>query len=201
MQSYQTLAVLALAVSTASPTLSAPVLEQARAEVIPDEPGIAASLGSLLKTIGTGVGVGAFPVALEDLLGGNSTRRDTPVDFNGRRSVVGDLFDEAVNIFKSGGGLGSVLSDGLLGGVASGAGAIGASKLLNTTSTRRAFSLANITGIADDLLGALKSGSIVGDLGGIAGDFGGLLALRDDASPRDLIDALRLLSRQIDELD
>lgn len=45
--------------------------QQARTNV--DERG----LGSLAKTVGVSAGLGALPVVLQDLFGGNSTRRDT----------------------------------------------------------------------------------------------------------------------------
>jgi len=236
MRSYQTLAVLALAASTASPALSAPVLENRAAVASEVAPEIASKLTGILKTLGIGAGLGALPVALESFLGGNSTARR---DLDERAFAIGSLFDDLLGKLGTDGSIGKVLGEGLLGGVASGAGALGVSHLLNNTrrepepislsefsglgktlagtlaslaaatgvqdlfgsnSTllKRSFSLANITGIAEDVLGTLGGGG----LGNIAHDLS-LIGLRDDASTqtRDLIDALQLLSREIDELD
>jgi hypothetical protein len=150
MHSYLTLAVLALAVSTASPALSAPVLyarffstlraaladegyppsresqELARANV--DAP--ASGIASILKTIGTGAGLGALPVALEDLLKGNGTLRRDTVDLNERASASGGIIKDLLGTDDP---LVKVLGNDILGGVASGAGAVGASELLNNT--------------------------------------------------------------------
>ncbi|KAI9446847.1 hypothetical protein H4582DRAFT_613740 [Lactarius indigo] len=146
MHSYKTLAVLALAVSTASPALSAPVIDgqqqQARADL--DErasalpSGLGTDVGSLLKTIGTNLAFGALPVALEHFLGGNSTRRalprDAPLADNDKRAPgVASLFDDLLTSLKSTDSIGTVIKNGLLGGVASGVGAVGASELLNNT--------------------------------------------------------------------
>jgi len=81
MRSYETLVVLALAFSTASPALSAPVREnqyQARANI--DDPAVTNGLGdvfkSVLKTVGINGALGAATAAGEHFLhGGNSTRR------------------------------------------------------------------------------------------------------------------------------
>jgi hypothetical protein len=69
MHSKQVLAVLALAASTATPVLSAPLpenQEQARAELE-----ARLSLGPLLKTIGINAGIGAIPAILGSLTGGD----------------------------------------------------------------------------------------------------------------------------------
>ncbi|KAI9457816.1 hypothetical protein BJY52DRAFT_457212 [Lactarius psammicola] len=83
MHSYETLALLALVASTASPALSAPVLEgqhQARADVEERASAIPGGLGDLVKTVGTGLAFGALPAVLGNVLGGgNSTRRDAEV--------------------------------------------------------------------------------------------------------------------------
>ena len=163
MHSYKTLAVLALAVSTASPAFAAPVVyapyfstlgtaladeryhrsrdgqQQARADIderasaIPS--GLGKDVGGLLKTIGTNLAFGALPVALEHFLGGNSTRRALPSDapLDKRAPGVAGLFDDLLTSLKSSGSLGSVIKNGLIGGVASGAGAIAATDLLNNT--------------------------------------------------------------------
>lgn len=84
MHSYKTLAVLALAVSTASPAFSAPVRESRqqartnvdeRASALPS--GVGKDVVGLLKTIGTSLALGALPVALEHFLGGNDNNNDT----------------------------------------------------------------------------------------------------------------------------
>jgi hypothetical protein len=78
MRSYETLAVMVLALSTASPAVSAPVLESqqhARASIGP-----AASssfLKDALKSVGTSVALSVGGEALKHFLGGgNNTRRD-----------------------------------------------------------------------------------------------------------------------------
>ncbi|KAH9057667.1 hypothetical protein EDB87DRAFT_1578547 [Lactarius vividus] len=95
MHSHKTLAFLALAASTASPALSAPVLEgqqQARASA-----GAAGGgLGSIIKTVGSGLAFGALPTVLQDVLGGNSTRRALARDLLVRR-----IFDTpTTNVFN-----------------------------------------------------------------------------------------------------
>ncbi|KAH9001782.1 hypothetical protein EDB92DRAFT_1828798 [Lactarius akahatsu] len=188
MHSHKTLALLALAASTASPALSAPVLEgqqQARASVAAAEEA-ASGIGGILKTIGTGLGFGALPVVLQNVLGGNSTRRDTPhiivdglpVPFGGvipndtimapstlpgiankipappvttpvptpiadglpigingisPRAGIGSAFNGLLDSVSTSGSIGKVLSDGVLSGVASAAGAVGAGELFNLT--------------------------------------------------------------------
>jgi hypothetical protein len=153
MHSYQTLAVLALAVSTASPALSAPILyasyfstlrtdladegyppresqELARANVDAPTSGIT----SILKTIGTGVGLGALPVALEDFLTGNGTLRRDTVDLNERAIAVRSIFTDLLDSFsESSKSIGEVLGNGLLSGASGEVGSFGASKLLNST--------------------------------------------------------------------
>ncbi|KAH8980847.1 hypothetical protein EDB86DRAFT_2978553 [Lactarius hatsudake] len=187
MHSHKTLALLALAASTASPALSAPVLvitlsgkgqQQTRASAAAAAGG---GIVDILKTVGTGLGFGALPVILQDAFGGNSTRRDTPIIVDGLPvsigpigpivpgdtiptlaatppvtienhipaplatpvpadllpqsnprsigSVIGDVLDSA----STSGSIGKVLSDGVLSGVASAAGAVGAGELLNLT--------------------------------------------------------------------
>ncbi|KAH9057084.1 hypothetical protein EDB83DRAFT_2390108 [Lactarius deliciosus] len=252
MHSHKTLALLALAASTASPALAAPVLRCA-----------GGGIGGILKTIGTGLGFGALPVVLQDALGGNSTRRDTPhiivdglpvpigpivpsdtipsptppapiptptaatpilvdgfpVHLNSRGigSAFGDLLDGA-----STSSIGKVLSDGLLSGVASAAGAVGAGSLLN--HTRREPGLGSAV---SSILNAVKTtdpiGSVIsnGLLGGVASGAGavGLNSLlnntrRDGEShalvrngvppqltAKDLISALNVVARRLAELD
>ena len=102
MHSYETLAVLVLALSTASPAFSAPVRyaphfstpraalsdkcyhpsregqQQARADIDVDpaaEGGL--NFGSLAKSFGIDALLGAGTTTVEHFLGGNSTRRDT----------------------------------------------------------------------------------------------------------------------------
>ncbi len=181
MHSYETLALLALAVSTASPALSAPVQyascsstlgttladnplreSQQQARAIVDERATAApgGVGSILKTIGTGLGLGALPVVLQDALGGNGTRRDLPariifdglpvpdtstdttpanIVFDGlpvpltQRAQVRSIITSLVNSVKSSDSLGKVLTNGVIGGVGSGVGAVGVNELLNNT--------------------------------------------------------------------
>ena len=85
-----------------------------------------------MKSIGTNAAFGAIPVAIEHFLGGNSTRRalsDEEKRDPGVASLVGDLLDN----FKSVDGIAKVLGNGILSGVASGAGAAGAGELLNNT--------------------------------------------------------------------
>jgi len=193
-----------LAVSTASPAFGAPVQEQAhtnideRASALPS--GVGQDVGSLLKTIGTSFAFGALSVALEHFLGGNSTRRALPSDADiaspaendkrdpaGVGSLFGDLLDNSDSI-------GKVIGNGLLGGVASGAGALGLSELLNHTRREpEPLSAGEFSGIATILAGALAS---LGSADGVKELFG-----RDDVSPQDLIDALQLLGAQADELD
>jgi len=70
MHSKQALAVLALAASTATPVLSAPLpenQEQARAEL-----DARLSLGPILKTIGINAGIGAIPGILGEITGGDN---------------------------------------------------------------------------------------------------------------------------------
>ncbi|KAI9457814.1 hypothetical protein BJY52DRAFT_456926 [Lactarius psammicola] len=95
MHSYETLALLALVASTASPALSAPVLEgqhQARSDVEERASAIPGGLGDLVKTVGTGLAFGALPAVLGNVLGGNSTRRDLParIIFDGLPVNTGD---------------------------------------------------------------------------------------------------------------
>jgi len=238
MHSYQILAVLALAASTASPALSAPVLEN-RAPLAPVIP----PLFGGLNTVGFGAGVGAPPSdnstsgnsTSGNCTSGNSTRRDTPVDLSERAptvgSAVGSIVGDVAHGFEADGGLGKALSGGL-GAFTAAIGALEAAKFVNITkrepislsefsglgktlagtlvslaaatgvqdlfgsnsTLKRSFSLSNITGFAGDVLGSVGASAIADELEG-------LLGARDDASPRDLIDALQLLSRRIDELD
>ena len=145
MRFYQTLALLALAVSTASPAFSAPVLYASRFSTLrtaladegcPPSRG-SEDIGSILKRIGTGVGVGALPVVSKDLLGGNSMRRALPRDTDTtaakRASAAGGIFNGLLDKIGTEGSIGEVLGSGLLGGLASGAGALGVSDLLNNT--------------------------------------------------------------------
>jgi hypothetical protein len=168
MHSYETLVLLALALSTAFPVLSAPVRyashsstpggafshecyyssrgsqQQARANV--DERGIGTSL---LKTVGISGVLGAGIPALEHFLGGgdgsDSTRRamsrdegnTTPghIFFDGRPvnldqrapAGLGGLLDDALESSDS---LGKVIGDNIVNGLAAGATAFGANKLL-----------------------------------------------------------------------
>ena len=96
-----------------------------RASALPS--GIGKGLVSVLKTLGTGVGFGALPVALEHFLGDNSTNTK-------RDPGVGSLFGDLLKSLKTTDGLGKVLGNGLLGGVASGVGAVGAGELLNNNN-------------------------------------------------------------------
>ncbi|KAI9455603.1 hypothetical protein BJY52DRAFT_1188324 [Lactarius psammicola] len=205
MHSYKTLAVLALAVSAATPAFSAPVVDgqqQARANVderasaVPS--GAGSGVGSLLKTIGTNLAFGALPVALEKFLGGNngdsSARRAPLADIEERAPGVANLVDDLLTSLKSSGSLGSVLKNGFIGGLASGAGAVAAGEVLNNTR-REPSPLApgTFSGIAKTLAGTLASLA--------AADGVKELFNRDDASPQDLLDALQLLGGQLDELD
>lgn len=222
MHSHKTLALLALAASTASPALSAPVLEgqqQTRASAA-----AAGGITDILKTIGTGLAFGALPAVLQEALGGNSTRRDVivdglpvpvgpivpsdttpptptstpatifvdgfPVQFKSRGigSAFGDLLDSA----STSGTIGKVIGDGLLGGVASAAGAVGAGDLFNLTRREPSpLSLPDLSGIGKTILGA---GTSLGAADIIKGLF-------NSTSRRELTEALQLLSRQLDELD
>ncbi|KAH9001784.1 hypothetical protein EDB92DRAFT_1828811 [Lactarius akahatsu] len=234
MHSHKTLALLALAASTASPAFSAPVLEgqqQARASVAAAEEA-ASGIGGILKTIGTGLGFGALPVVLQNVLGGNSTRRDTPhiivdglpVPIGGvipndtiippstlpgiankipapvginriNRRGIGSAFGKLLDGVSTSGSIGKVLSDGLLGGVASGAGAIGAGELFNLTRREPSpLSLPNLSGVGKTILGA-GTGLAAADV------IQKLFGPDDSTSRRDLNEALQLLSRQLDELD
>jgi len=194
MHSYTTLAVLALAVSTASPALSAPVLEseqQARADIdVPLPSGLGSDIKSVLKSIGTNAAFGAIPVAIEHFLGGNSnsTRRalsDEEKRDPGVASLVGDLLEN----FKSVDGIAKVIGNGILSGVASGAGAFGAGELLNNTRREPSpFSFSDLGGLATTLESVLSALARRGSV-----------QRRDDVS--DLINALRLVGRQLDELD
>ncbi|KAH8980849.1 hypothetical protein EDB86DRAFT_3087598 [Lactarius hatsudake] len=250
MHSHKTLALLALAASAASPALSAPVLyasyfsalgtaladeghhfvregqQQTRASAAAAAGG---GIGDILKTIGTGIGFGALPVVLEDVLGGNSTRRGIIVDglpvsigpivptptppalapaptstgatievdgfpvhlkSRGIGSVLGDVLDSA----STSGSIGKVLSDGVLSGVASAAGAVGAGELFNLTRREPSpLSLPDLSGIGKTILGA---GTSLGAADIIKGLFDS-----NSTSRRDLKEALQLLSRRIDELD
>lgn len=53
--------------------------------------------------------------------------------FDERASAAGSIFGDLLNSFKTSGTIGKVLGDGLLGGIASGAGALGVGELLNNT--------------------------------------------------------------------
>ncbi|KAH9039415.1 hypothetical protein EDB84DRAFT_1477914 [Lactarius hengduanensis] len=212
MYSHKTLALLALAASTASPALSAPVLEgqqQTRASAA-----AAGGITDILKTIGTGLAFGALPVVLQDVLGGNSTRRDTPhiivdglpvpivplvpsdtiptpaatplatvanripappatpVPDDLLQRGIGSAFGDLLDSVSTSGSIGKVLGDGLLGGVASAAGAVGAGRTSQLHQT---------------ILGA--------------GTSLGTFSTRMSTSRRELKEALQLLSRQLDELD
>ncbi|KAH9053017.1 hypothetical protein EDB83DRAFT_1190862 [Lactarius deliciosus] len=231
MHSHKTLTLLALAASTASPVLSAPVLEgqqQIRASAAASGGGI----GSILKTIGTGLGFGALPVVLQDVLGGNSTRRDTPhiivdglpvpvggvvpddsdttpaptpqiivdglpVGINGvNPRGIGSAFSSLLDSISTSGSIGKVIGEGLLGGVATGAGAIGAGELLNHTRRDPSpFELPNLSGLGKTILGA---GTSLAAADAITKLFG---PDSNSTSRRDLKEALQLLSRQLNELD
>jgi len=228
MHSYTTLAVLVLAVSTASPAFSAPVLENEqrasideRASALPS--GLGGDIGGLLKTIGTNAAFGALPGVLEHFLSGNSTRRELASDNDKRASALGSLFGD---LLDDSGSIGKVLGNGLLGGVASGAGALAVGDLLN--HTRRSLSLSDFSGLGKTIAGTLASlaaadgvkdlfgsnntrrepspfslGDIEETIETALSSLGGAENLlgRDDISPQDLVDALRLLGRQLDELD
>ncbi|KAI9433987.1 hypothetical protein H4582DRAFT_961435 [Lactarius indigo] len=168
MHSYKILAVLALVVSTASPTLSAPVLDgqqQARADfderasALPS--GIGEDVGSLIKTVGINLGFGALPVVLEHFL--NHTRRTLPrdallADNDKRAPGVASLVDDLLNSLKSSDSIGTVIKDGLIGGAASGVGAFGAGELLNHTRREPLpLGASDLTGVAKTLAGALVS--------------------------------------------
>ncbi|KAH9057083.1 hypothetical protein EDB83DRAFT_1064188 [Lactarius deliciosus] len=238
MHSHKTLALLALAASTASPALSAPVLEgqqQARAGVA----AVGEGIGDILKTVGTGLAFGALPVVLQDVLGGNNTRRDpasiivdglpvsvggvvpddsdtilapsTPVKIANKIPAppvttsapaginprgIGSAFSGLLDSISTSGSIGKVLGDGLLGGVATGAGAIGASELLNHTRREPSpFELPNLSGLGKTILGA---GTSLAAADAIQTLFG---SDSNSTSRRDLKEALQLLSRQLDELD
>jgi hypothetical protein len=226
MHSYTTLAVLVLAVSTASPAFSAPVLENEqrasideRASALPS--GLGGDIGGLLKTIGTNAAFGALPGVLEHFL--NSTRRELASDNDKRASALGGLFGD---LLDDSGSIGKVLGNGLLGGVASGAGALAVGDLLN--HTRRSLSLSDFSGLGKTIAGTLASlaaadgvkdlfgsnntrrdpspfslGDIEETIETALSSLGGAESLlgRDDISPKVLADALRLLGRQLDELD
>ncbi|KAH9029077.1 hypothetical protein EDB85DRAFT_1968172 [Lactarius pseudohatsudake] len=234
MYSHKTLALLALAASTASPALSAPVLEgqqQTRASAA-----AAGGITDILKTIGTGLAFGALPVVLQNVLGGNSTRRDTPhiivdglpvpigpfvpsdtiptpaatplatvanripappatpVPDDLLQRGIGSAFGDLLDSVSTSGSIGKVLGDGLLGGVASAAGAVGAGELLNFTRREPSpLSLPDLTGIGKTILGA---GTSLG-----AADIIKEIFDSNSTSRRELKEALQLLSRQLDELD
>lgn len=120
--------------------------QQARANV--DERASAiptGSISSILKNLGTNAAFGALPVVLEHFLAGNSTRRELlntppdvaierfPVELNERASALGGAFSDLLSSLKTSDPLGKVVSDNLLGGLASGVGAIGVGELLNHT--------------------------------------------------------------------
>ncbi|KAH9171443.1 hypothetical protein EDB89DRAFT_1971196 [Lactarius sanguifluus] len=249
MHSHKTLALLALAASTASPALSAPVLEgqqQARASAA-GAASAGSGIGSILKTIGSGLAFGALPVVLQDVLGGNSTRRDTPhiivdglpvpvggvvpedndttlaikphviadripapvttlapkpvdglpVGINGvSPRGIGKAFTSLLDSVSTSGSIGKVIGEGLLGGVATGAGAIGAGELLNLTRREPSpLSLPSLGGIGKTILGV---GTSLAAADAIQTLFG---PDTNSTSRRDLKEALQLLSRQLDELD
>ncbi|KAH9028109.1 hypothetical protein EDB85DRAFT_2257273 [Lactarius pseudohatsudake] len=208
MHSYKTLAVIALAVSTASPALSAPVVAgQQRARANFDERasalpiGIAEDVGSLIKTVGTNLAFGALPVALEHFL--NSTRRalpdDAPLADNDKRAPgIAGLVDDLLTSLKSTDSLGKVIKNGLIGGAASGVGAAGANALFNNNRREPSpFSGSDLSGVAKTLAGALIS---LGAADGVK-EATDKIFNRDDASPQDLIDALQRLGSRLDELD
>ncbi|KAH9057666.1 hypothetical protein EDB87DRAFT_1007702 [Lactarius vividus] len=216
MHSHKTLAFLALAASTASPALSAPVLEgqqQARASA-----GAAGGgLGSIIKTVGSGLAFGALPTVLQDVLGGNSTRRDLPahIIFDGLpvpldnsssgsssttpAQIIVDglpadinsrgIVSSVLNSVKTSDSIGKVLGNGLLGGVASGVGAVGASELLNNTRREPALiSSSTLSGLGKTLLGTGVSLAAADGVKEILGQ-------RD----ADLVRVLQLVSRDLDE--
>ncbi|KAH9171444.1 hypothetical protein EDB89DRAFT_2070764 [Lactarius sanguifluus] len=225
MHSHKTLALLALAASTASPALSAPVLE-ARASAA-GAASAGSGIGSILKTIGSGLAFGALPVVLQDALGGNNTRRDpasivvdgfpvsvggvvpddddttpaptpqiivdgrpvdihaTPIDPRG----IGSAFTGLLDKVSTSGSIGKVLGDGLLGGVASGAGAIGVGELLNLTRREPSpLSVPDLSSIGKTVLGA---GTSLAAADAIKGLF--------DRRDADLIRVLQLIRRDLDE--
>ncbi|KAH9063685.1 hypothetical protein EDB83DRAFT_2382453 [Lactarius deliciosus] len=189
MHSYKTLAVLALAISTASPAFSAPVVSRPAVTLtnvraaLPS--GVGSDVGSLLKTIGTNLAFGALPVALEHFLGGNSTR-------------LASLFDDLLTSLKSTDSIGTVIKNGLLGGVASGVGAVGASELLNNTRREPSpLSGSDFSAIAKTVAGALIS---LGAADGVK-EAADKIFNRDDASPQDIMDVLQLLGSKLEELD
>ncbi|KAH9053855.1 hypothetical protein EDB87DRAFT_152198 [Lactarius vividus] len=207
MYSNKTLVVLALAVSTASPALSAPVVAgqqwahtdfDERASSLPIDIG-----EDLIKTIGTNFAVGAAPILFEHFLL-NKTRRalpgDAPLADNDKRAPgVAGLVDGLLTSLKSTDSLGTVIKNGLLGGVASGFGAAGANVVVNHTSSREPSPLSgsDLGGIAKTLAGALIS---LGAADGVT-KVTDKIFNRDDASPQDLIDALQRFGSQLDELN
>jgi len=119
--------------------------------------------------------------------------RASTVDNEKRASAVGSLFGD---LLKDSGSIGKVLGNGLLSDLASGAGAIGVTDLLNHTR-REPLSLELAGDLSRILKAAKAADKIVGHPAGADGVANNHPS-RDNVS---LVDALRLLGRGLDELD
>ncbi|KAH9015974.1 hypothetical protein EDB83DRAFT_2321242 [Lactarius deliciosus] len=236
MHSHKTLTLLALAASTASPVLSAPVLvitfsERASSRSAPVQP-LPGEASEVFSRRLEPVLASVLCPLLQDVLGGNSTRRDTPhiivdglpvpvggvvpddsdttpaptpqiivdglpVGINGvNPRGIGSAFSSLLDSISTSGSIGKVIGEGLLGGVATGAGAIGAGELLNHTRRDPSpFELPNLSGLGKTILGA---GTSLAAADAITKLFG---PDSNSTSRRDLKEALQLLSRQLNELD
>jgi len=144
MHSKQALAVLALAASTATPVLSAPLPEnQERARAEFEEP---FKLGPILKTIGINAGLGAIPAIIDKITGSNqNAARELAAELDERG--LGSLVGDAVKALEDDRSIGKVLSDGVLGGVASGIGSVITEDTLGGNNTRREPEPLNLGGL------------------------------------------------------
>ncbi|KAI0303353.1 hypothetical protein B0F90DRAFT_1363622 [Multifurca ochricompacta] len=153
MPSYTTLAVLALAASTASPAFAAPVQEtqeQARSELE-----ARLNLGSIFKTVGGNLALGALPGVLQHFLGGgNKSSRDEELFLRDlaeldERAGLGSVF----KAFENNDSLLKTLGKGLLGGGLFGVGTTVGNKINQRSPEPEPLSLPGLSGLAKTLAG------------------------------------------------
>ena len=94
--------------------------------------GLGKGIGGLLKSVGINAALGAIPVAIENFLDGNSTRRALSDDEK-RDPGVASLFGDLLKSLKKDVGIGKVLGNDILGGLTSGGAALGVGEFLKNT--------------------------------------------------------------------
>ena len=83
----------------------------------------------IAKTVGTGIAFGALPPLVEHFLGGNATRRD----LNEHAPAIRGLISSLLGALKTDDPFAKVLTEGALGGVATGGAVVATTDILNST--------------------------------------------------------------------